>query len=55
MIVSPGFALSTAACIESVELTVISAAAPMPEHNVNIKNVNNKSFILFISNSSVYT
>lgn len=48
VIISPELALSTAACIEPGDWTIISAAFPIPEINIKIKKVNNKVINLLI-------
>jgi hypothetical protein len=45
---SPGFELFTAVCIEFPGLTIISAAAPIPDIDVNIRIATNKAVNFFI-------
>lgn len=56
IITSPGFALSTAVCIELPGSTIISAADPIPEINSKRKKANGKmSNLSLIYNPSIHS
>jgi len=56
VITSPELAVSTADCIESPGWTIISAAVPIPTHNIKMREVISKTVnLLLILNSSVHS